>query len=189
LVSAIPYIGYLVTFIKTPRGFAVFIGGPALFLLLLQIRKIKEGIEEEVRRRTAKYIEEEKKKNSVKPPIPLIILLLLLLIPVGILPIAYARFTAAATIHNVAFTTAQPPAQTPTPTAKPTPTCPYNVTVVDSGVSHTTSIAIANTGNNTIDGNASGSGTITTGDATATSVVNTTMNNTTIHCPPSGVDN
>ena len=48
VIFKVPYIGYLIQYMKTPIGFAVVLGIPALILILSLIKKIKEGINEEV---------------------------------------------------------------------------------------------------------------------------------------------
>lgn len=53
----IPLVGYAVTWIKAPIGFAIAIGIPALLIAILQIRKIKQGINEEVEKRTRKALQ------------------------------------------------------------------------------------------------------------------------------------
>lgn len=49
----IPYLGHVAAFMQTPVGFAILVGVPVLILIILQIKHIKAGIEEEVSRRTA----------------------------------------------------------------------------------------------------------------------------------------
>ncbi len=55
----IPHFGHLVSSIQSPRGFALIIGLPALLLLVLQIKKIFEGIEEEIQKRARMTLEKE----------------------------------------------------------------------------------------------------------------------------------
>jgi signal peptidase I len=50
-VGKIPYIGYVTNYVKTPKGFALAIGIPALILMILQFKTIKEGFDEEVEHR------------------------------------------------------------------------------------------------------------------------------------------
>ena len=61
MAAAIPYLGHLATFIKTPKGFLMMIIIPAIILVLFQVKTIKEGIEEEVERRTKSAREKAKK--------------------------------------------------------------------------------------------------------------------------------
>lgn len=42
------FMGHLVSFVQTPVGFALAVGIPGVLLILSQIRRIKQGIEEEV---------------------------------------------------------------------------------------------------------------------------------------------
>jgi signal peptidase I len=48
---AVPYVGYITVLMKDPWMFALIIGIPALILLVFQIKKIREGIEEEIQKR------------------------------------------------------------------------------------------------------------------------------------------
>src|SRR3989344_802564 len=57
-----PYLGYISLYVKSVKGFTLLVGVPALILIVLQIKKIKEGIEEEIEKRSlqlaAKYSRE-----------------------------------------------------------------------------------------------------------------------------------
>jgi signal peptidase I len=53
-VFTLPYIGYLIVFLKTPIGFGILIGLPVLLLIILNVLKIKEGIHEEIEKGIAK---------------------------------------------------------------------------------------------------------------------------------------
>lgn len=64
-VYSIPYVGFATSFMKTPKGFALLIGVPALILAALQLRKIKEGIDEEVDKRTQKALEQKGFTDSI----------------------------------------------------------------------------------------------------------------------------
>lgn len=55
-VGQIPYIGFAINYLKTTKGFVIGIGIPALILILLELKKIKEGIDEEIKRRTEKEV-------------------------------------------------------------------------------------------------------------------------------------
>jgi hypothetical protein len=115
----IPYIGYAVSFLKTPFGFILILGVPAIFLIILQILKIKHGIREEVEKRV---------KEKLKEATPLtekIILVVFLVF--GILSISpkssSALLSAQATVTGVSFMAINPtitPTITPTPTVSPT---------------------------------------------------------------------
>lgn len=52
MVTSIPYLGVPIKFAQTVRGFAILVGIPAGILIALQIKTIREGINEEVDRRT-----------------------------------------------------------------------------------------------------------------------------------------
>jgi signal peptidase len=64
MVYGLPYIGNLIMFARQPAGFALLVGVPAALLILLQIRTIKEGIEEEIERRTARALQQKTKMNT-----------------------------------------------------------------------------------------------------------------------------
>lgn len=51
---SIPLLGHIAALMKKPLGFILMIGVPALFLIILQIKTIREGINEEVERRVKK---------------------------------------------------------------------------------------------------------------------------------------
>jgi signal peptidase len=55
----VPYIGYAIAWSKTPLGFAAVVGVPALLFVIMQIRKIRQGIHEEVQKRTEKALREK----------------------------------------------------------------------------------------------------------------------------------
>jgi signal peptidase I len=61
---SIPYVGYAIVFLRTPLGFFIAIGIPGILMLLLQIQKIKEGIEEEIEKR-AELKNSKSKKDEV----------------------------------------------------------------------------------------------------------------------------
>lgn len=63
-IFSIPYIGRLTMFIKTPLGFGLIIGVPALILMFMQVKKIREGIEEEVQKRTSEALNQKNDKIS-----------------------------------------------------------------------------------------------------------------------------
>ena len=52
IVSSIPYLGYVSLYMRTLPGFLLVIGFPAAILIFFQIRKIREGIDEEIQKRT-----------------------------------------------------------------------------------------------------------------------------------------
>ncbi len=61
---SVPWVGILIAFIKKPLGFGLVIGIPAFLFLIIQIRNIKIGIDEEVDRRVAKIKQSEKTKDN-----------------------------------------------------------------------------------------------------------------------------
>jgi signal peptidase I len=62
--GTIPLLGHPAAFLKTPKGFLLLFGIPALILVFLQVKKIREGIEEEVQKRVS-AAEEKKKKTDI----------------------------------------------------------------------------------------------------------------------------
>lgn len=92
----IPYVGYLIDWMKTPLGFGVMFGIPALFLIISQIKKIKEGINDEVDRKTKIEVEKQ-----LRPPIVMMILLLSSFLFLSNTPISYALFSARAEISGM----------------------------------------------------------------------------------------
>ena len=52
VLFSLPYLGYISLYVKSVKGFALLIGVPSLVLIVLQIKKIKEGIEEEIEKRS-----------------------------------------------------------------------------------------------------------------------------------------
>lgn len=48
----IPHIGTLSSKVSTPKGFALFVGIPGILLVIIQLKRIYEGIEEEIQKRT-----------------------------------------------------------------------------------------------------------------------------------------
>jgi hypothetical protein len=97
----------------------------------------------------------------------------------------YAHFITQAKAVNNNFSTAAvfaTPTPTPTPTSAPTPTptlspCNPSINITNNGSIENNTYSLSNTGGNT----SSGSGTITTGDASSIVTVNNNIN-TTINC-------
>lgn len=108
MIMHVPYLGYVINWLKTPAGFITLLILPAILLVLSQIKKIKEGINEEVERKTAEAI--KKKENSVKSAD---ITIMLLILSGAILFFnnknAYALFTAEAALTNITIKTASIP--------------------------------------------------------------------------------
>ena len=99
VIFTIPYVGYVIDFLKTPLGFGLIIGIPAILLIIGQIRKIKEGINEEVEKRTEEEIEKREKDKT--PPISIILLLISFTILFSHIPKAYALFSDSVTIEGI----------------------------------------------------------------------------------------
>lgn len=123
---AIPYLGYLSQFIKTPLGFFLAIGIPALLFALFQIKQIKEGIEEEVVRRL------EREKSIQNTVLMIILFWAASLFLLNFTSSVQAQFMANAELSGISFsaksldspTITIVPTITPsvTPTLLPTPT-------------------------------------------------------------------
>jgi signal peptidase len=52
-IFSVPLLGHAAAFFKTPLGFGIIVGAPALILIILFIKKINVGINEEVEKRLA----------------------------------------------------------------------------------------------------------------------------------------
>lgn len=94
---SIPYLGYLANYVRQPIGFALLIGIPALLLLALQIKSIKEGIEHEVQKRVAE-------KSNQHPHATKVMLLLIGFSLVGISQIS-AALISSVTINGITIST------------------------------------------------------------------------------------
>lgn len=69
MIFNIPYLGHPASFMRTPKGFIIFIGLPALLLMIMQIRQIKEGIMEEVEKRTKAALAKINKNQAIMIPL------------------------------------------------------------------------------------------------------------------------
>lgn len=56
MIWEIPFLGNVIEWMKTPIGFAILLGIPSLLIAIIQIRKIKDGINEEVEKRTSEEV-------------------------------------------------------------------------------------------------------------------------------------
>jgi signal peptidase len=111
-IFALPYLGYISANAKTPIGFGLMIVLPAILLVLLQIKRIKQGIEEEVVKRT---------NEALKNRLMIIVIFFVglgtfSLLQINITKVQYARalYITKVAINNVGFTVknfADPPAQ------------------------------------------------------------------------------
>lgn len=60
---SVPFAGFAASFMKTPLGFAVLIGIPALALIISQVKMILAGFNEEINKRTEKELARLKEKE------------------------------------------------------------------------------------------------------------------------------
>lgn len=97
MIYTIPYLGHPATLAKTPKGFALIVGLPAFLLVALQVKKIRDGIEEEVKRRV------EKQAKNLPTNLLILALAFSLVLVSSAIPIANAEYFSKATISNVAF--------------------------------------------------------------------------------------
>lgn len=95
----IPYLGYVIQWMKTPIGFITIIVVPALLFLLTMIKKIKDGINEEVDKRTK---EEISKQNN--PPILAILILISTTVLLSNTSKVYALFSSTVEITGITLT-------------------------------------------------------------------------------------
>jgi signal peptidase len=61
---SVPLLGHIAALMKKPLGFILMIGVPALFLIILQIKTIRDGINEEVEKRTKKALKDLEEKKA-----------------------------------------------------------------------------------------------------------------------------
>ena len=101
LLFTIPYIGYLSEFMRKPLGFILLIGIPALLLIFMQIKMIRNSIEHEVERRTRDI-----KNRSFTPQFKKIELMLFLVLCTTIFfPSASALLTSTVSINGMTIKT------------------------------------------------------------------------------------
>jgi signal peptidase I len=105
-IAFIPYIGYGLAYMKTVPGFLLGIGLPVSIFALLQLRKIKEGIEEEIEKRTQARMAHHLAKKVVNKDTALGVILILLLptLAIGAKP-AQALFSSTAVIEGITIQT------------------------------------------------------------------------------------
>jgi signal peptidase I len=111
-VFSLPYLGHAAEFIKTPRGFILLVGIPALLFVISQILIIRKGIEEEVQKRLRKQGEESPDEGKHQDPqekqrastMLMIILLMGALTAVGI-GTAHAVFTDTVSVSGIVLST------------------------------------------------------------------------------------
>lgn len=100
LVYQVPYIGHIVAFIQTKVGFALAIGIPGLLLVFSQLKRIKEGVDEEIEKRVRKKIA----KGEHIASLVLGFLLLNALLLIGTIKIAQALFVSQAQVNGISIT-------------------------------------------------------------------------------------
>jgi signal peptidase I len=93
-VYYLPYLGHLINYLKTPQGFILGLGIPTLFIIALEIKKIREGIKEEIDRKTKEHLE------KFKLPLTAFILGLISLTLLSIKPV-YALFSDSVTLEGI----------------------------------------------------------------------------------------
>lgn len=96
----IPYVGHAIEWMKTPIGFFVILGIPALIFAVSQIKKIKDGINEEVEKRTKEEVEKHLSKEKTPPILPVILILFGILFSTKISN-AYALFSSTVNIEGI----------------------------------------------------------------------------------------
>ena len=101
VIFSLPYIGYVIDFMKSPIGFGISIGIPALILILTFIKKIKDGINEEVDKRTKEEILKEKISKQNTPPILTVLILISFTLLFSNIPKIYALFSSSVSITGI----------------------------------------------------------------------------------------
>lgn len=64
ILFSIPYVGQISSSVRTPLGFFIVIGIPSLIIAALQVKKIYEGIEEEIKKRTQLEVSKQTEATS-----------------------------------------------------------------------------------------------------------------------------
>ncbi len=140
----IPYLGYAGNFARTPAGFVILIIIPALILVLLQFKRIKEGIEEEVTRRTTLALE----KKKVDSPVVLFLFLsgatMYFLLASTHPKYGYALFTSSVKVNNFAFSIRTEPSPTPCPSKN------TDITISGNGAGSQNTVTVNNNNNATL---------------------------------------
>ena len=199
---SIPYLGFVVMWLKTPVGFAIGMGIPAIILVILQIKKIKQGIHEEV---------EKKTNEAFKKQYPHIFNLLFFALAVLVIPTkdVLAVFSSQATVNGINLSVLIPsvtPSVSPSLSPSPTPggtTGGRNIIISGNGAGSTNTVTVnqsyntsitqsnntsvvntisnsSSTGNNNITDTTNNQSSITTGNAESDSTSTTTTGVNTI---------
>lgn len=120
VVFSLPFVGYLLNWLKTPPGFIITVVIPALYIIIGEFIKIKKAFEKDV-------IEKYKKQNL--PPTPTIVILCCLsALSLINLDQTYSYFSSGTVLSENSISTVNwlvpSPSPTPTPTRTviPTPT-------------------------------------------------------------------
>lgn len=111
----IPYLGYIVTFVKTPLGFMTMAVIPALLLMFASALQIKEGISEEVDRR-------KRKIHSHILGTALVAFTVGFLLSQIEVKSALAQWNAQASLLSISIVTTSSPTPQPTVSPSPSPT-------------------------------------------------------------------
>ncbi len=101
VIFTIPYLGYVIDFMKTPLGFGLVLGIPALILIISFIKRIKDGINDEVEKRTEEEVFKHKIQTEKKPPILPLILLISTFLFLSNPPSVYALFSSNVSITGI----------------------------------------------------------------------------------------
>lgn len=114
-VFSVPYLGYVGAFIKTPLGFGLIIGIPALLFIIIQILNIKKAIAEEVERKVTQALDSKNKskqtkkikpsKTSVKS-VTLPIILFIALVSLSTIQAIKASFSDTVTVSGISLSVA-----------------------------------------------------------------------------------
>lgn len=102
LITSIPYLGHPSTAMRTKTGFALYMGIPAFIIVIMQLKKIKEGIDEEVARRTKRILESQASQKTLSFILIIGLSVNSFLIWGGIHSIK-AQFSSAATVGNISI--------------------------------------------------------------------------------------
>ena len=100
----IPYLGYAIDWMKTPLGFIVILVIPALLFIFGMIKKIKDGINDEVEKRTEEEVLKHKMNKEKEPPILPVILLISFLTLFSNQSPVYALFSSSVTLTGITIT-------------------------------------------------------------------------------------
>lgn len=108
----IPYIGYLIDWLHTPIGFIVLIVLPAILVVISQIKKIRDGINEEVHKKVQDEMDKKMGKTYDGPPVTLTALLIGLILISSRIGSSYALFSDSVEIKGFSISTAGEETQT-----------------------------------------------------------------------------